>query len=947
MIITFFASLLQPPEFIDSARARSAQLLHIILLVFIVVAISLTVVDFLGWVPSDGRLWIASAALFSLLGLFGLMRRGYIRLTSWLLTILIAAIMVTVHVRDGDVESPVYIGYLLLVFLATSLLGFRSGVFYLGLELVVLFIIATLQQAGLLVPTPTPLNRLFFVYASFLVSTGVAIIIVKTVRDHTITDLDDTRKALADAEMRWRFALEGSSDGIWDYDLVNQQYYFSSRWREMVGIGGEGEVSAVDLWEQVVLPEDRAAASIPFHNHLVGKIPIYIAEHRVRLPDGGIRWMLGRGKVMEWTPDGKPARMVGTLTDISLRKQMELELRQTQERFELALSSSPIVVYTQNTDLRYTWIYNPDPEFPLDTAIGKTDAELLRKEDAERLMDIKRQVIQTGKGLRHQTIYMTLSRGLVHYDLNIEPITDEQGKVIGLTSASVDITELRRAQDELRASEQRYRELFADNPHPMWIFDQGTLRFLEVNQAGIARYGYSRAEFLSMTIRDIRPVEDMPRLEEHLNQRSGEFRYGDIWTHRRKDGSHLIVDIAAHDLTFDDRPATLIVAYDITARVQAEEALMRSRELVQKVFDRVPAAILIVSAEDKRILNVNPYFTALLGYERNEVVGKTIGELLAQQDDPSVPLFLGNSTPETQHDLQQYWRTKAGESRTILISSEPVDIDGRLALLGIAVDVTERQEWEERRRDSEKLLNELQEQRRYIELREGFVHKMSHEFRTPLTAIRTASETLKAYWDRMTPEKREENFKRIDSQILRAVRLLDEVMVLGRARSGRMTVEPAPLDLIGYCRGVIQLIHDQDENQHPIQFQATGDLDDVLLDARMLDHILLNLLSNAVKYSPPGLPVEFNLTHEDKAIVFQVKDSGIGIPEAEQASLFETFFRATNVRSIKGNGLGLAIVKETVGLCGGSITFESDEQNGTLFMVRLPMTSSIEQPTPM
>jgi len=150
-----------------------------------------------------------------------------------------------------------------------------------------------------------------------------------------------------------------------------------------------------------------------------------------------------------------------------------------------------------------------------------------------------------------------------------------------------DLREREEAERALRASESRYRLLFEANPQPMWVYETSTLRFLAVNQAAIRSYGYSETELLSMTIRDIRPEREVARLLRSLNESDGGTHI-DVWTHRRKDGSLLEVEILSEDLTLDDRPARLVTAMDITARRETERELRHraDRDDLTGLFNR-------------------------------------------------------------------------------------------------------------------------------------------------------------------------------------------------------------------------------------------------------------------------------------------------------------------------------------------------------------------------
>jgi PAS domain S-box-containing protein len=140
------------------------------------------------------------------------------------------------------------------------------------------------------------------------------------------------------------------------------------------------------------------------------------------------------------------------------------------------------------------------------------------------------------------------------------------------------LAERARSEEVLRESEERYRILFQNSPQPMWVFDEETLRFLAVNEAAIHHYGYSREEFLAMTIKDIRPAEDVPALLDDVGKRSRGIDLAGTWHHRKKDGTLIAVEVTSHELTFDERPAKLVLAFDVTARKEAEEALRKSEE---------------------------------------------------------------------------------------------------------------------------------------------------------------------------------------------------------------------------------------------------------------------------------------------------------------------------------------------------------------------------------
>ncbi len=144
-----------------------------------------------------------------------------------------------------------------------------------------------------------------------------------------------------------------------------------------------------------------------------------------------------------------------------------------------------------------------------------------------------------------------------------------------------DITERKQAEAELRASEERYRLLFKNNPHPMWVYDLETLQFIAVNQAAIHHYGYTRDEFLNMTVADIRPPQKMPKLLENISQVDVGIDFASVWQHQKKDGTIIDVEITSYAMIFDSRNAELVLAHDVTDRLQAEAELYKAKEAAE------------------------------------------------------------------------------------------------------------------------------------------------------------------------------------------------------------------------------------------------------------------------------------------------------------------------------------------------------------------------------
>jgi signal transduction histidine kinase len=228
------------------------------------------------------------------------------------------------------------------------------------------------------------------------------------------------------------------------------------------------------------------------------------------------------------------------------------------------------------------------------------------------------------------------------------------------------------------------------------------------------------------------------------------------------------------------------------------------------------------------------------------------------------------------------------------------------------------------------------------QLKSRFVSIISHEFRTPLGIIMSAADILRKYTDRLAPERRTEHLQEIHDATRHMAGMMEQVLLLGRAESGRLAFTAAPLDLAGLCEKLVDEQISASRGRCPIVFTSAKLKSSARGDEGLLRHIFSNLLSNAVKYSPEGSQVDFAVERAGDEALFTVRDRGIGIPKAEAARLFTAFHRCTNVGEIPGTGLGLLIVKRCVELHGGTITFESTEGRGTTFTVRLPLFRETE-----
>jgi PAS domain S-box-containing protein len=284
-------------------------------------------------------------------------------------------------------------------------------------------------------------------------------------------------------------------------------------------------------------------------------------------------------------------------------------------------------------------------------------------------------------------------------------------EIAGVVINSRDATERKRAEASLRESEQQYRLIFDGNPIPMWVFDHDTLALLEVNDAAIQHYGYSREEFLGVTMRDIRPAEDVPAMLEYLRQllvAGTPVRMGSagVWRHRKKDGTLIDVEAKWCPISFHGRAASLSMATDITERIRAEQALRTSEMLFHSVWENSVDGMRLTD-EDGKVVAVNEGFCNLVSMRRDELEGQPFTAIYADPEEGAA----------AAQQYRQHFRDrvvgKPSERRLVLrngnvvtfeVTSSFVELRGQPPLrLALFRDVTAHKKLEDQLRQSQKM----------------------------------------------------------------------------------------------------------------------------------------------------------------------------------------------------------------------------------------------------
>jgi PAS domain S-box-containing protein len=374
-------------------------------------------------------------------------------------------------------------------------------------------------------------------------------------------------------------------------------------------------------------------------------------------------------------------------------------------------------------------------------------------------------------------------------------------------------------------------------------------------------------------------------------------------------------------------------ASELEERVQERTAeLMRVKERAEAILNHSSDAILLIRA-DGAIQKTNRAFDALFGFS----VDQTYGAHFAQLAD----LALGEAFETHFKQAMELRQSSRFESRVRRVTGETFDADVMLSpirgTLGeIRSVVCSIRDISERKRMEEELRDALARERELNEMKSRFVTRASHEFRTPLAVIMTASDLLKRYAERMTPEQRNEKIERLQREVRTLTLMLDDLLTISAGTEQPVRLSPDAIRPADVLSNTIETVQNSIGLAHHFDVSIPEAPQSIVTDVALVKRILLNLLSNAVKYSPAGSTIHVRLHSDDAQLALEVEDHGIGIPQSDQTRLFEAFYRAKNAELIEGTGLGLAIVRQAVELLGGTITFRSQVGVGTAFMVTLP-----------
>ncbi len=781
------------------------------------------------------------------------------------------------------------------------------------------------------------------------------------------------------ARDRFALAVAGSDDGIWDWDYVKDTVFASPRARELMGLAPGPEVQTMAQWFGALRlhPEDVPRRQAALDAHLLGRAPAYEGDYRVMHGEGQqahYRWVRVRGLCVR-DAEGRPLRLAGSIADIDALKRAEASLRESESRYELAVSGSDDGIWEwdfereqafESARARELQGLPPGPELqPLPELLTSLR---VHPEDAPRRADAIHQHL-AGATPAYECEYRVRHDDGAHRWIRVRAVCvcDAAGQPQRMAGSVTDIDAQKRAEDALRLSEERYALAMTGSNEGHWVWNlesdeiyaSPTLRELLCIPQGLELP--TRTEFIA---RIPMHAEDRERVHQamadHLGGRS-----------ERIDNEYRIVDPASGEIRWlhtraqcvrdaDGRPTRMAGAtVEITRRKHAEEALRRSEERYE----------LAVLGSTEGLWDWDMTSDMLfLSARCQELLWQTVGEALRPRrewidateyhPDDVAQLRAAVSAHlrgQTQHMTVEYrLRHHGGEWHWYRQRGVAVrDAQGKpYRMAGSMEDITGRKRAEAERERLEQQLRQAQR----LEAMGTLAGGIAHDFNNILAAIVGYGEMVQKEAPAATPMKRH-----IDATMraaMRAKSLVERILAFSRSGMG----ERVPVHVQSVVAEALDLALASLPPRVRLRRELGSGHAAVLGDATQIHQVVMNLCANAAQAmgaSPRGGTLDVTLSCRDLAearsvstsvlaagryVVLTVADSGVGIAPRVLEHMFDPFFTTKEIGV--GTGLGLSLVHGIVTDLGGGIEVASEVGRGSTMTVYLPCCGEVQPAKP-
>jgi PAS domain S-box-containing protein len=636
--------------------------------------------------------------------------------------------------------------------------------------------------------------------------------------------------------------------------------------------------------------------------------------------------------------------------DITERKRMEEALRKSEERFRLFFENAPVYCYIVSPEGKIL-----DANESAQKVLGYTKEELVGKpfftiyspSSREKAIALFLKWKNTGR-LRNEELAIITKKGEERIVLlSVDTAKDIKGNLLHSISVQRDITERKKAEEELIKTKGRLGFLLSSVPAMIYSSKtSGDYAASFVSESVKKLMGYNPEEFTEdpeFWINHVHPEDrskifmEVPLLFEKGNH-AYEYRF------KHKDGTYRWMYDEMSLVCDDDGNPLEIVGYwtDITERKQAENQLQASEWRYRELFDNMSSGVAVYEAigngEDFVFKDFNKAGEGIENIKKEMVMGKSVLEVF--------PAARGCGLFEV---FQRVWKTGKAEYHPVFLYSDERITGWREnyvyklpsgEIVAVYDDVTERKKMEEKIRNytrdlEKKVMERTDELMRANKLKSEFLASMSHEFRTPLNAILSFTELLLLELDGPLNAQQKIDLEMIKESGEDLLALVNNLLDLSKIEAGKMVLDVEsvdPADVIGAIASQLAMKAEEKE------LRLTTEVSDapyVTADESRLKQIVRNLAENALKFTEEG-EVTIGVYHKDGEVIFWVKDTGCGISEEDQSIIFDKFRQARRGMESGGTGLGLSVAKELVELHGGRIWVESESGKGSTFSFSIP-----------
>lgn len=408
---------------------------------------------------------------------------------------------------------------------------------------------------------------------------------------------------------------------------------------------------------------------------------------------------------------------------------------------------------------------------------------------------------------------------------------------------------------------------------------------------------------------------------------------------------------------------------NIKSKRIAEKELAKSERRFRILFSENLAPMILIDPDSQLIVDANKAAEKFYGWNISQLREKKIDDINTLSSE-EIKKEINNALTRKRIQFNFQHRRAYKDIRDVEVFSSSIIIGGKKLIHSIIHDVTEKkiienelaayrenlevlvkertyeldainkqlkENLEEKKILEAQLEESLLKEREINELKSRFIATVSHEFRTPLTALYSTVQMIERYSQNWSEVKIKEHYLQIESTINYLTELLDDVLSVSKVDQEIIKCEISTVNIKYLINSFITEVKAYDHGNHDIMLSFDSCCEMLETDHKLLRHSVVNLLSNAVKYSPKKSPVYLRVLVENDTLKIIVEDKGIGIPENEIKHIFEAFYRTNNSVGVQGTGLGLKIVKRSIEVLGGSVSVESKLNEGSRFVLIIPV----------